>query len=65
MLSVKICGLTRLEDALAAIEAGVDMLGFNFTRPARVVSQWIRVCGLYPLWRTMWPKGVRAPWGCS
>jgi phosphoribosylanthranilate isomerase len=29
-MPIKICGLTRLDDCLAAVDAGADTLGFNF-----------------------------------
>ena len=33
-MKIKICGITSLEDARAAIEAGADYLGFNFYPPS-------------------------------
>ena len=34
MTHIKVCGITSLEDARAAIDAGADYLGFNFYPPS-------------------------------
>lgn len=40
-VKVKICGITSLDDALVACDAGADSLGFNFAEEARLRGRYI------------------------
>ena len=43
MTRIKICGITNLDDALAAVDAGVDALGFCFSPgPRRITPEQAR-----------------------
>jgi phosphoribosylanthranilate isomerase len=56
MIRVKICGITNAADALAAVEAGANLLGFNFyEKSARFLTQ-----GAAAKIRTQLPKNVEA-----
>jgi phosphoribosylanthranilate isomerase len=58
---VKICGITNLEDALAAVDAGAQALGFNFVRTSPryiqpdALARWIERVP-----RQVWKTGVFA-----
>ncbi len=52
-VKIKICGITRLEDAQAAVDAGADALGFMFyEKSARHISPQVaaQIAGKIPSW---------------
>jgi phosphoribosylanthranilate isomerase len=58
-MMVKICGITNVEDALAAAEGGASALGFNFwpRSPRYVTVEWARRV-IEQLPSTVWKVGV-------
>lgn len=58
-IKVKICGITNLEDARAAVEFGADALGFNFYRESpRYVAPDIAEDILEEIPPSIWKVGV-------
>lgn len=56
MVRVKICGITNAADALAAIDAGANLLGFNFyAKSPRRISE-----GDAAIIRSLLPKKIKA-----
>jgi len=56
MVRVKICGITNAVDALAAIDAGANLLGFNFyAKSPRCISE-----GDAAIIRSQLPKKIKA-----
>ena len=67
MVKVKICGLTRFEDALVALQAGADYLGFIFYPPSPRAITPEAAASLITRLRAAFPPGGTTPTGrwCS
>lgn len=56
MVRVKICGITNIDDAIAAAEAGADAVGFVFAEEARARNRFVelaaaaQICKELPPW---------------
>ena len=55
-MMVKICGIRSLQDALAAVEAGAGMLGYNFYRPS---VRYIEPQECYKIQQALAKRGIR------
>ena len=55
MVKVKICGITNVEDAVAAVEAGADYLGFIFFPPS---PRNVKLDTVREIFKNL-PKGVK------
>jgi phosphoribosylanthranilate isomerase len=60
MTVVKICGITNIDDALAAVEAGADLIGFVFADSPRQVSTQTAECIITSLPSSIRTVGVFA-----
>lgn len=59
MVRIKVCGITNRDDALAAVAAGADALGFNFyTRSPRYVAPSLARSIIEAVPREVWCVGV-------
>lgn len=54
-MKIKFCGITRVEDGVAALDAGATMLGFNFYRKSARFLETPRAAGVI--------RGIRAAGG--
>ncbi|OMH38701.1 phosphoribosylanthranilate isomerase [Motiliproteus sp. MSK22-1] len=61
---VKICGITRVEDAAAAVDAGADAIGLVFYDPSPrsvAIQQAVEICQAIPAFVTVTALFVDAP----
>ncbi len=59
MTKIKICGITNIDDAVVAAEAGADFLGFIFHPPS---PRYVTIDAVRAITGALWAKfGIQAP----